>query len=282
MTEVSVVMPVYNGAEHLDRALASLSSQSFPSLQIIISDNASTDATPEIIERWKARDSRIVSHRQAQNIGAIPNFKWVLAQADTPYAMFACHDDAWSPNYVEELFRMLKASPQLALAAPQMVLVRPDDSHDPRTFDEAVNEARGLSRAFRSIRRVHSGWFYGLYRREALVETWNVAQSFPYAWGGEFIGLLPLLAAGQVGGSNAAVYYKQETPLSAARYRPKNLRDQFVFYCRFLQKCLVILRVAGIPPSHKLALMPLMLLYTGRHGWKFRRLVVSALGLKKY
>lgn len=273
MTAVDILMPVYNGAEHLDRALASLSAQTFRDMRVIISDNASTDATPQIIEKWKAKDTRITSFRQPENIGAVPNFKWVLSRAQSPFAMFACHDDIWSDNYIGALHEVLSADPDIKLAAPKMTLIRPDGSEDPRDFYMPINKARGLHRALLSVLRVQSGWFYGLYRRESLVATWDTAQRFEYAWGGDYIGLLPLLVAGEVAGSSEAVYYKLETPLSAARYKPKTLAEQRVFYRLFLHESLHILKDADISSLHKLALMPAIALYAGRHGWKLRRLV---------
>lgn len=282
MAKVNVLLPVYNGAGCLDRALSALSAQTFADMKIVISDNASTDATPEIIARWQAKDSRIFSFRQKENIGAIANFQWALAQADAPFIMFACHDDIWSPNFVEELHRVLASSPEVDLAVPQMVLIRPNNSPDLRLFHEPVNTMQGVRRAFRCVLKVHSGWFYGLYRQEALAKTWQALQSFERAWGGDFIGLLPILLTGRAGGSNAAIYYKQETPLSAARYRPKTLTAQWAFYRHFLGTALRLLFAAPVPLWWRLVLLPSVVVYADRHGWRLRRLIVSALGLKKY
>ena len=81
MVSVTITLPVYNGADYLDQALASLSAQTFRDMQIIISDNASTDATPDIITAWKARDPRIVSHRQSENIGVMANSNKLCGRA---------------------------------------------------------------------------------------------------------------------------------------------------------------------------------------------------------
>lgn len=56
---VSVVTPVYNGAEYLEECIESVVAQTYPHWEYTVVDNASTDATPEIVERFASRDSRI-------------------------------------------------------------------------------------------------------------------------------------------------------------------------------------------------------------------------------
>jgi hypothetical protein len=67
---LSVGLPVYNGQNYLSQSLDALLGQSYPDFELIISDNASTDATPEICRRYAATDSRIRYLRQPRNIGA--------------------------------------------------------------------------------------------------------------------------------------------------------------------------------------------------------------------
>ncbi|MBI3441263.1 MAG: glycosyltransferase [Proteobacteria bacterium] len=277
MAAVDIVMPVYNGAEYLEGALASLSEQSFTDLRIIISDNASTDATPAIIAAWQARDPRIIAHRQSENIGALANFNWVLQRAESPWVMFACHDDLWSPDYVAALYTAATAKAGTWLAAPSMTLIHPDQSKKIWLFDERVNAARGLYRVYLSLMHVTSGWYYGLYDRQALLIQWQASQGFQHAWGGDFIVLLPFLLSGRVRGNNAATYYKRETPLSAARYKPKTLPDQFDLYRSFLSESLRALRASPLPLWEQLVVAPLLLIYTNRHAWKLRRLIRSAI-----
>jgi len=268
-------MPVYNGADYLDGALASLSGQSFQDMQIIISDNASTDATPEIIAAWKKRDPRISACRQSENMGAPANFDWVLQQAAAPWVMFAAHDDWWSPNYVEELYGAATARPGTQLAVPLVTLIRPDGSENPKPFDERLNGAQGLHKKLLSLLRVRSGWYYGLYERQALIAARNNSKRFKYVWAADFIMLLPFLLAGTVTGSNAAIYYQRETPLSALRYKPKTLPEQFEFYRSFLRESWHILQAAPLTFFERLALAPLLILYTDRCAWKLRRLIRS-------
>src|SRR5688572_3563508 len=70
---VSIGLAVYNGEKYLREAIDSILAQTFTDYELIISDNASTDSTPEICQEYAARDLRIRYHRNATNIGGANN-----------------------------------------------------------------------------------------------------------------------------------------------------------------------------------------------------------------
>ena len=100
---VSIGIPVYNGALYINEAIDSLLAQSFSDFEIVISDNASTDGTAEICQQYADRDPRIRYTRQATNIGALENFKFVLREAIGGKFMWAAADDKWDKNWLDEL-----------------------------------------------------------------------------------------------------------------------------------------------------------------------------------
>lgn len=104
---VSMGMPVYNGAEYVREALDSLLGQTFSDFELIISDNASSDATQAICEEYARRDSRIRYVRQGENKGAAANFRFVLDCAKADLFMWAAYDDLWAPNYLMDATALL-------------------------------------------------------------------------------------------------------------------------------------------------------------------------------
>lgn len=103
LPKVSIGLPVFNGESFLHESLNSLLGQTCEDFEIIVSDNASTDSTANIIAEYKALDSRIRYVRQPQNIGASENFLFVLSQARAELFMWASHDDIWEENWLEVL-----------------------------------------------------------------------------------------------------------------------------------------------------------------------------------
>lgn len=97
---VSIGMPVYNGADYIEKALASLLGQTYSNFELIISDNCSEDSSYEICQQASLRDSRIRLYRQPSNLGPLKNFEFVLGQAQGKYYMWAAHDDIWNKNWL--------------------------------------------------------------------------------------------------------------------------------------------------------------------------------------
>ena len=75
---VSIGVPVFNGEEGLAVALDSLIAQDYPNLEIIISDNASTDNTPEICAEYVRKDHRFRYYRSEKNRGTTWSFNRVF------------------------------------------------------------------------------------------------------------------------------------------------------------------------------------------------------------
>ncbi len=172
---VSIGLPTYNGARYIREALDSLVAQDYPSLEILVSDNASTDGTPAIVEEYAARDARIRVFRQERNIGAPANFNFVFRETTGPLFMWAADDDRWEPSYVSECVAALLGSPSAVLACTRVVFL--DPSGMPRAGVPPLIDNPDLSSPAVE-RRVHillsrGGWYtiYGVIRREALAST---------------------------------------------------------------------------------------------------------------
>lgn len=113
---VSIGMPVFNGERYIEQALRALLAQEHRRLELIVSDNASTDRTEAIVRAAAERDGRVRYHRNASNLGALPNAQRTLDEAQGDYFMWAAHDDLWEPAYVGTLVRLLQARPDAVLA----------------------------------------------------------------------------------------------------------------------------------------------------------------------
>lgn len=114
---VTIGVPVYNGGRMLGDMLHSLQQQTYPSFEVVISDNASTDDTAEIASTFVAKDPRFRYFRNETNIGAAPNYNRVFELAGpTPYFKWAAHDDLYAPGYLERCVEILDGDPSVVLA----------------------------------------------------------------------------------------------------------------------------------------------------------------------
>ena len=120
---VSIGMPVYNGAQYVGEALDSLLAQTFTDFELIISDNASTDATETVCREYVARDQRVRYYRQTENVGAVDNFRFVLEKAVGRYFMWAAHDDFWCPDFISACVSALQSNDEFAFAVTKYRII---------------------------------------------------------------------------------------------------------------------------------------------------------------
>ncbi|WP_080796984.1 glycosyltransferase family 2 protein [Arabiibacter massiliensis] len=100
---VSVIVPVYNVREYLDRCLESVCRQTFPSIEVLLVDDGSTDGSGELCDEWSKRDSRIVVVHKA-NGGLSDARNAGVAQAKAPYVTFVDSDDYIDECMIEVLY----------------------------------------------------------------------------------------------------------------------------------------------------------------------------------
>lgn len=101
---VSVIVPVYNVEDYLERCLRSVTSQTYKELEIIIVNDGSTDGSREICRHWAALDERITLVEQ-ENKGLGPARNIGIKKASGEYIAFIDSDDWWEVNAVEELMK---------------------------------------------------------------------------------------------------------------------------------------------------------------------------------
>ena len=100
---ISIVLCSYNGERFIKEQIDSLLQQSYPDIEIVISDDASTDGTQKILESFRSC-SNIYLFLGTQNRGPIENFEFAVAQAKGDYIAFSDQDDIWLPQKVQTLY----------------------------------------------------------------------------------------------------------------------------------------------------------------------------------
>jgi glycosyltransferase involved in cell wall biosynthesis len=108
MTLISVVIPAYNRATLLPRAVASIQAQDFPDLEILIVDDGSKDNTAEVVETLQRTESRIRYVRHVVNRGEAAARNTGLAEANGELIAFLDSDDAWLPGKLQRQYELLQ------------------------------------------------------------------------------------------------------------------------------------------------------------------------------
>ena len=190
---ISIGIPTYNREHLVGRAIESALRQDYPNIEIVISDNASTDATPEICERYASEHAGMRYIRQTVNLGATRNFDAVLQQSSGLYFMWLGDDDWLDSNYVSLAVARLETDNEVALV-----------SGTPLYYAKGIHQ--GAGQVFSLLQRSawlrvltyywkvgDNGVFYGLTRRSDLQQS-----TLPNCMGGDWLFMANAAARGKV------------------------------------------------------------------------------------
>jgi glycosyltransferase involved in cell wall biosynthesis len=174
-SRISIGLPVYNGQAHLEQTLECLLSQDLQDFELIITDNASTDATPEICGRFARRDKRIRYYRSSCNRGAAANYNHAFHLARAPLFKWAPHDDLYAPSYLRTCVETLEhAGPEVVLCYPKALLIDKDGivwgEHDDGLD---IRDTTAPRRLYRLLQH-RTSWCHpvlGVIRTQALART---------------------------------------------------------------------------------------------------------------
>ena len=176
---VSIGIPTYNRPQRLRQTLASIICQTYSNLEIIVSDNCSSDdETQRVVQEFMKTDPRIQYFRQNENIGVFYNFKFVFEVSKGDYFTWVADDDARSNDYIEnclDVFSEKEESSDLLLVNSYSQLVDPA-THQVTKVDKGCTTLglKPRQRCFRYLSSIYTDQagigdlIYGLIKREPL------------------------------------------------------------------------------------------------------------------
>ncbi|MEH6544553.1 MAG: glycosyltransferase family 2 protein [Porticoccaceae bacterium] len=190
---VTVGIPTYNRADILRRSIDSVLRQDYAKIEVLISDNFSTDNTQSVCQQFCEKDRRVRYLQQSSNIGASANFKDVLTRASGEYFMWLGDDDWIDSAYVSSCVSLLASDLDTALI-----------SGTPQYYREGkkISEGKMFNLEQRSwVARVVSyysqvadnGTFYGIMRTAELQQV-----NMPNAMGGDWHLLANIVSSGKI------------------------------------------------------------------------------------
>ncbi len=136
---VTVGVPVYNAQRYLERTLTALRDQDLADIEVVISDNGSSDDTVAIARRFVDADDRFVLLTADRNVGMPRNYNRVLDAARAPLFMWNASDDTVRPGHLTACVAALTEHPEAALAFSKVVYVDAHDAVSGRMDDDGLD-----------------------------------------------------------------------------------------------------------------------------------------------
>lgn len=168
---VSIGVPTYNRADALPKSVSSALAQNYPNLEVVISDNGSTDHTQEVCEQLMAQDSRVRYVRIPVNIGPYPNFENALAHAKGKYFLWLDDDDALAPDVIPAYVAFLENNPEYITVCGEIFYY--DEAGVIRYKEKGLsleqnNPKKRVSYYYRKV--VQGALWHGLHRRHKIAD----------------------------------------------------------------------------------------------------------------
>lgn len=272
---VSIGLPVFNGQNYVAEAIDSLLTQSFEDFELIISDNASTDSTEAICAEYVRRDQRVRYVRNAENIGAAPNYNRVFGLAHGRYFKWAAHDDVCRPDFLRRCVEALDADPSAVLAYPLTAtidhrgeLIKEWPARKGWPARAALGAARPSTRFREALRVVETHPIWGLMRVTVLRRT-PLFGSYPahdlpllaeLSLLGHFIELPEILFLQREHGERSVRVHDFRKPHAALAWYDPRCAGKLAFpRWRILGEYLAAIRRAPLSPAERARCLALVL-----------------------
>lgn len=166
-------VPTYNASKFIVTTLTKLADQTYPNLEIIVCDDASTDNTFEICLEFVKNHPNFSIIKNEVNLGWLKTSDqlWKQASEKSTYCFFNAHDDHPRSNFVEHLVHLLESRPNTVLAIPGMRNIYQDGVIIDSFYNAASDEVDVVKRTLQVAKRnIHHWWasYHGLHRSSAV------------------------------------------------------------------------------------------------------------------
>jgi len=165
---VTVAMPLYNGAPNVATAIRRIREQTHRNLDIVLSDDASTDETPEICAAAAREDDRVRYVRNERNLGMNGNFNAGLERKRGEFFMWAGQDDEKAPEFVAETLAALRRNANASMACSWTTIVTPQREFLHKPYSPAIVSERIDERAAAFVADTQCVAIYGLFRSQVV------------------------------------------------------------------------------------------------------------------
>jgi glycosyltransferase involved in cell wall biosynthesis len=211
---VSIGLPVYNGEASVEAAIRSALLQSYDSLELLISDNASIDCTDVICRKFERTDQRVRYIRQPKNLGAAQNFQWVFDHSNGVFFMWLGADDVLSLSYLEDNIKILEGNSS-AVSSMTFMHCHSGATASIRPEHKTLNDIAAGDRIRAYLRFPGTNdRFYSLHRRWALEKCLPL----PCIVANDWLLVVRLLNLGQMISHPSGSFYRKSLGGSSSSY----------------------------------------------------------------
>jgi predicted O-linked N-acetylglucosamine transferase (SPINDLY family)/predicted SAM-dependent methyltransferase len=153
---VSVCIPTYNGEKFIKEAIQSVLSQTYSNIEIILSDDNSSDRTVEIAKALQSQSPLKFSILEHSQYGLAENWNFCISQAQGKYIKFLFQDDLLQPNAIKAMVSLAEQDQEIGLVfSPRKLFTSTENPHDAQLL--AHHEAKDVHKGWSNLQSIQSG-----------------------------------------------------------------------------------------------------------------------------
>jgi glycosyltransferase involved in cell wall biosynthesis len=178
---VTIAIATFNGEGTIEKCLESAIKQTYPRIEVIISDDSSTDSTAEICMKYAVRARQIKYHKNQVRLGIMHNYNSLLALAQGEFFILFDQDDFRDLDFIEKAVIEM-SNPKVEIAMGRVSVIFNGKTMHINTFKRTAVSGSCMRRIYRLLRRPSDFLLYGLIRTESLrkVDGWTLGTSSFY------------------------------------------------------------------------------------------------------
>lgn len=173
---ISVVLCTYNGELYLDEQLKSLLNQTYSNIEVVVSDDASTDGTKNILKEYEQQKGFRIYY-QTENLGYIQNFAFALSKASGSFIALCDQDDIWLPNKIQTLYKCFEKDDLLVYSDSLLI------DKDGKSMQKKLSHIRNMysGKETKGFLLFNVVWGHTLMMRKDLLQhALPIPQSIPH------------------------------------------------------------------------------------------------------
>jgi glycosyltransferase involved in cell wall biosynthesis len=220
---VSVIMPTYNAAAFVAETIESVLAQTYEPIELVVVDDASDDATPEIVERYAQRyPDRIRFRRGTERLGPCRRRNDAIDLAEGSLIAWLDHDDLWEPDKTAREVDVLEARPEVGLVYSGFEAFD-SETREAVPWRDRDSEAEGDVLVPLFVRGCFVGSLTALFRREVLTRREMRLRETDFSFGDDYFLWLVLSLDWQVARiDDVLAYYRRHPENESARLGETN------------------------------------------------------------
>ncbi len=229
---VTVGIPSYNRPLTLERTIKSIINQTYQNLEIIISDNCSTDEkVDDIIRFYCAQDDRITYIKKEKNLGATKNFSSLLKVASGEYFMWMADDDYISDDYIEKIINEFNKNEGYALIGGQGYFINKHNEEKIKNERICIEKESPKDRFISYLNLVQSNSiFYGIFRKKD-VGDYNI-----HFYGSDWLHVARLAYKGKLKTLSNIFVYRDNSGVSSQIYSYLETRKIYINLFKYFKQ----------------------------------------------